>query len=353
MSTRKPVSPSGLSRRGVLGTALAAGAVTTMSAVARGEQSDVDTGPAPAQRDEQTANGRLYELVYGNQRAVVAGVSATLLSWRVDDEELLLTHEADDVGEGYQGKTILPWCNRIDHGRYTFGGQQYQVPINEPERDTALHGLLSFTEWELVRHRRSNVILRTQQHPTYGYPFHLAFEIEFALTGDGVSSTLTAHNVGSDLAPLATATHTYIAAASGTIDTMELELGADTYYLVNDRLIPTGSAPVAGTEYDFRNARPIEQTEMDTAFTDVHRGSDGLAWLGLTRPGGHDVRMWMDASYGYLQVYTDDDSEGHMARSGVAVEPVSCAPDCFNNGDGLVVLEPGQTWRGAFGLRAG
>jgi aldose 1-epimerase len=333
----------GLSRRGALGAALAAGALTAVAAPSAQADPSVASG--------QTANGRVYEIRRGRERAVVAGVAATLLSYQVDGEELLLTHAADDVGEGYQGKTILPWPNRIDHGRYTFQGKEYSVPINEPDRDTALHGLLSFFEWSPVSHGRDSVVLEIQQHPNYGYPFHLVFRIEFTLTGAGLRSTLTARNIGSGPAPYGTADHTYIAAPAGsTIDGMDLELGASTYYVVNDRLIPTGTAPVAGTPYDFRRRKRIGPTTMDTAFKDVRRGADGLATVSFTRPGGHDVRLWMDSSYAYLQVYTDDGPTGHPPRSGLTVEPVSCAPNCFNTGDGLVVLQPGATWRGTWGL---
>ncbi|RZS32269.1 aldose 1-epimerase [Herbihabitans rhizosphaerae] len=329
-----------LSRRTAIGGALAAGAAMTVG------------GTASAQPGERhTASGRVYELRHGDQHAVIAGVAATLLSYRAGGEELLLTHPADEMGEGYQGKTILPWPNRIDHGRYTFGGVEHQVPINEIERDTALHGLLSFTEWEPVRHERDHVVLRIRQYPHYGYPFELAFQIEFSLGPDGLRSTLTARNTGDSPAPFGTANHTYVRAASGTIDSMELELGADTHYLVNDRLIPTGTAPVAGTPYDFRTRRRIGDTLMDTAFTGLRRNARGVASVHFGRPGGRNVEMWMDRGYGYLQVYTDDGPDGHPPRSGITVEPVSCAPNCFNTGDGLVVLEPGERWRGSFGYR--
>ena len=338
---------SKLNRRAALGTALAAGTVTATATSAHAVP-----GGGPPGHHEQTASGRVYRLRHHDQTALVGGVAATLLSWRVGGTELLLTHSPDDVGEGYQGKTILPWPNRIDHGTYTFGGTEYVVPINEPARDTALHGLLSFTEWQPVKHSHNRLVLETQQHPTYGYPFHLTFRLEYELDDGGVRSTLTARNIGDTAAPFGTANHTYIAAPDGTrINDMGLQLGADTYYVVNDRLIPTGTAPVAGTKYDFRDRRTIGATVMDTAFTGLPRDSDGLATVSFTRPGGHDVDLVLDGGYDYLQVYTDDAPQGHPPRSGLTVEPVSCAPDAFNNGDGLVVLDPGKQWHGTWQLR--
>ncbi|TWF96230.1 hypothetical protein [Saccharopolyspora dendranthemae] len=88
-----------INRRGaLLGAAGAAGAMAALPGIAQA---------APGGRP--TASGHLYEIGAGRSRVVVGGVAASMLSWKVDDQEMLLTHDPDDVGEGYQGKTILPW----------------------------------------------------------------------------------------------------------------------------------------------------------------------------------------------------------------------------------------------------
>lgn len=330
--------------RRAFGTAAAGAAAMTVLA----GRATAQTPAAQA----STAQGRVYEIAAGRHQVVVSGVAATLLSWKADGVELLLTHPATDLGEGYRGKTILPWPNRIDHGQYSFGGKNLQVPINEPKRDAALHGLMAFVEWEPVRHDRDRVVLSYVLHPQYGYPFSLRFEIEYRVSGSGVSSTLTAHNGGPTGAPFGTANHTYIAASTGKIDSIEFELPASTYYVTNDRLIPTGTAPVSGTEYDFRTARPLGQTTMDTAFTGLTRRRDGTAVVRFGRPDGHDVELWVDKTHEYLQVYTDDTPDTNRpARAGITVEPMTCAPNAFVTGDGLIVIPPGGTHRGTWGYR--
>ncbi|MCI2417595.1 aldose 1-epimerase family protein [Saccharopolyspora sp. K220] len=331
-----------ITRRTALATAAGA---TTAAALTGQAAAQPPSGP-------QTANGRLYEIRSGRQRAVVAGVAATLLSWQVDGKELLLTHSADDVGEGYRGKTILPWPNRIDHGRYTFGGEELQVPINEPERDAALHGLMNFVEWQPVQHRPDKVVLDYLLHPHYGYPFQLAFQIEYAVDASGVRSTLSATNVGRTNAPFGTANHTYLAAGGNRIDDIAFELPASTYYLVNDRLIPTGKESVEGTQYDFRSSHRIGSTEMDTAFTDLRREPDGTAVVRFNRPDGVRAELWVDQTHRYLQVYTDDSpSTDRPPRAGITVEPMTCAPNAFVTGDGLITLRPGEEHRGSWGYR--
>jgi len=39
-------------------------------------------------------------------------------------------------------------------------------------------------------------------------------------------------------------------------------------------------------------------------------------------------------------------------RTGLAVEPMTCAPNAFRSGDGLEVLDPGATTSATWGLRA-
>jgi aldose 1-epimerase len=39
-----------------------------------------------------------------------------------------------------------------------------------------------------------------------------------------------------------------------------------------------------------------------------------------------------------------------VARRSVAVEPMTCAPNAFRTRDGLVVLEPGETYSGSWGI---
>jgi aldose 1-epimerase len=49
-------------------------------------------------------------------------------------------------------------------------------------------------------------------------------------------------------------------------------------------------------------------------------------------------------------VFTGDAlPEGERRRS-IAVEPMTCAPNAFVSGDGLVVLDPGETHTAAWGI---
>ena len=109
------------------------------------------------------------------------------------------------------------------------------------------------------------------------------------------------------------------------------------------------TTPVAGTEYDFREPRAIAATKLDHGFTDLERDEDGLARVELTNPAsGVALALWVDESYPYLMLFTGDLPE--VERRALAVEPMTCAPNAFRSGEGLIVLEPGGSVTSTWGI---
>ncbi len=73
----------------------------------------------------------------------------------------------------------------------------------------------------------------------------------------------------------------------------------------------------------------------------------------LTAPDGRGLMLWTDPDFGWVQVFTPANfpKPGHPdSRTAVAIEPMTCAADAFNNGWGLRRLEPGEAWSGSWGL---
>lgn len=183
----------------------------------------------------------------------------------------------------------------------------------------------------------------------------LDLRVDYALTDDGLQVMLRASNAGLVAAPLGAGLHPYLALGDGTADDARLQLPARSWMPVDEQAVPTGEVrPVDGTPYDFRSRRRIGRTEIDTCFTDVARDSDGLARVELNydRDGGERrLTVWMDGAYSRLQVYTaDEDPDPDRRRRSVAVEPMTCPPDAFHSGRGLLVLEPGEEFSGRCGI---
>jgi hypothetical protein len=102
----------------------------------------------------------------------------------------------DESADGGRGQPLLPWPNRIVDGRYVFDGQTLQLPIEEVERNNAMHGLTRWQNWSILEHTSNQVRLGLTIHPRPGYPFTLGLEIAYSLGESGLIVQTVAHNRG-------------------------------------------------------------------------------------------------------------------------------------------------------------
>lgn len=62
--------------------------------------------------------------------------------------------------------------------------------------------------------------------------------------------------------------------------------------------------------------------------------------------------VWNPHDLPWVEVHTADTLEPENDRTALAVEPMTCAPDAFNSGAGLVVLPPRGAHTVSWTLRA-
>ncbi|HZM54772.1 MAG TPA: hypothetical protein VFC03_07065, partial [Acidimicrobiales bacterium] len=145
--------------------------------------------------------------------------------------------------------------------------------------------------------------------------------------------------------------HPYLTVGTNTVDMMRLEVPATNRLIADDRGLPVGRGPVAGTEFDFTQGRLIGVTRLDTGFTSLIRGADGRARVELDHAdGGQGTTLWTDERFGYLMIYTGDTLNPEERRTSLAVEPMTCPPDALRSGTDVAVLRPGARWTGSWGI---
>ena len=295
-------------------------------------------------------SGDQIEIREGDCVVVVTEVGAGLRSFTVGDRDVLDGYGADEMAGAGRGQVLMPWPNRIEDGAYEFAGAQHQLPLTELEARNAIHGLVRWVAWRASERDPDRVVLEHVLHPQPGYPFSLALRLEYAVSGEGLHVTSTATNIGRQACPYGSGHHPYLTLGRESVDTLLLRAPGRTVLHADGRGIPDGTAPVDGTEYDFREPRPIGATQLDHAFTDLERDADELARVGLRdQENGSTVTLWLDESYGYVQLFTGD-ALPSVSRRSLAVEPMTCAPNAFRSGDGLLVLEPGESTTGVWGI---
>ena len=308
-------------------------------------------------------SGRQLRLAGHGYEAIIASVGASLRTLTFEGRDLVVPFDADEVRPGYRGATLAPWPNRIVDGRYRFGGVEHQLPLTEPARGQALHGLLAWAEFSDRLVVDDRVVLAAVIEPQSGYPFRIEVEVEYRLDAEGLQQTVTAHNIGADAAPWGTGPHPYLVAGPSTgtgtlgtppVDGWTLLLPASEVLTVTpDRLSPLAVEPVTRhPEWDFRTARRIDDVFIDHAFTGLAR-TDGVAEVRLTADDGTGVAMTWDERCPWVQVHTaDNPGVRGIHRIGLAVEPMTCPPDAFNSGVDLVTLAPGAAHAAGWRIRA-
>jgi len=300
--------------------------------------------------------GVQYEIEAGPYRATVTELGAGLRELTLRGQPVVAGYEADELPPAGAGQLLAPWPNRIDGGRYVFGGAEQHLALTEPARGNAIHGLTRWMAWTVIRHEASAVLLRSAPHGQQGYPFCLEIEAEYRLDADdGLQVAITARNRGSRAAPYGTGSHPYLTVRTPSVDDCELTVPAQSWLPMDDRGIPSGpAATVEGTPYDFREPRAIGTTQLDHALTGLSRDGDGRAWAHLVADGGTGTRvsLWAGQGYHWLQVFTGDPLGPDRRRKAVAIEPMTCPPNAFASTDDLLVLEPGQAVTHAWGIRS-
>src|SRR5699024_6381213 len=86
-------------------------------------------------------SGIPHSLSHGDYTADIASTGATLRTLRFRGRDLIVPFDADKIRPCFHGSILAPWPNRLANGCFTHEGERHQLPLSEPERHNALHGL--------------------------------------------------------------------------------------------------------------------------------------------------------------------------------------------------------------------
>lgn len=281
--------------------------------------------------------GTQYVISRAGYEATITEGGASLRALTYQGRPLIDGFAVDEFPTSGKGQLLMPWANRIGDGRYVFDDRSYQLPLSEPGRQNASHGLVRWVSWSLGAHTSERVDLHYRLMAQSGYPWTLALHVSFEVSARGLCVSQTATNLASSPAPYVAGAHPYLRVGD-RVDDLELTVPAATRMLTDERKLPTGLTPVEGTDYDFRIPRVIGSTEWDHAVTDLARGEDDKTWVTLRDPSaGTGVALWADGRYPWLQIYTADDAPA-INRRALAVEPMTGPPDAFRTGTDVIRL---------------
>jgi aldose 1-epimerase len=291
---------------------------------------------------------------------------------RFDDIVLGFDSAAEYLqGGDYFGATVGRYANRIAGGRFSIGGESYQLELNSGPH--AEHGGAEGFHrkiWRVEETDASNgaAVRLSLLSPDgdQGYPGELSVNLKYTLTNhDELWVEYRATTAAATVLNLTNHTYWSLAAGADALEAL-LCVQADGYTPVDESLIPTGEIrPVAGTAFDFRtpqiiSARIRDGSEVQLQFgrgydhNFVLRGEAGRLRMAarLEEPRSGRVLEMLTTEPG-LQVYTGNCLSGavlgkggrlYRQGDGIALESQHF-PDSPNHPQfPSTILEPGRVW---------
>lgn len=291
----------------------------------------------------------LVEIHSGNARAIIDPRGAVLHEYRNGGVALTEPGSARTKWLA-SGDTMFPWPIRVRDGRWAYQGEDHQLEITEPAFNNAIHGLVQDVVFTVQLRAENTVTLAARVDQAPGYPFTLTLEVQYSLLPDGLTVTYRVTNHGETVAPFGIGAHPYLCVGDVPVDRLSVRIPARQFAVEDEQLIPVSRERVDGSTYDFSRGRSIAGWRGSVAYT----GFGGKAVCALLDEAGRGSELWADPEFAWVQFFVTDgfgsDPSGTGGKAAVAIEPLTCAVDALNSGDGIIALDPGECWSGSWGI---
>lgn len=230
----------------------------------------------------------------------------------------ILMDSTDGVSTHGGCTLLIPYANRVRNASYRWRGKDYYLPKNNGQH--SIHGFTRDMEWEVLSESASDTLSLRTEVEREDYPSKLECESCFRLSEKFLEISLSFLNSGSMDLPLSVGFHPYFLHDGYWKIEAPSEIKILNY---GDSYFPDGTT----SDFDSGLLTSTNPKELDNCF---HVGSNLTLITKNYKIAVHNENME------YFVIYNGEYSRG----SSVAIEPMTSAPDAFNNGIGLIKLSP-------------
>lgn len=240
-----------------------------------------------------------------------------------------------NITDGFRSARLSPFTCRLNKGKYNFNNHSYQVEkfFIGPH---AIHGITFDAVYEIKEtfaddHQASVVLHNQYTGSDKGYPFAFDVTLTWKLeTGNKLSINSSIHHSNPGTIPYAEGWHPYFKLGTD-VNEYSLQFDSDTQLEFDETLLPTGNE-IKDTRFQYGSL--LEDTFLDNCY-ELNDSAHPKCVLSNKQI---QLTILPESTYRYLQVYTPPH------RKSIAIENLSGAPDAFNNGIGLRLLDPNHTY---------
>jgi len=221
---------------------------------------------------------------------------------------------------------LLPYSNRIAHGRFNWQGHPFQLALNFDGDPHPLHGVGWMSRWEVEPPSGpsgpAEVALRLDHRADDNWPFDFSARQLFQLSPTSLRAELSLTNTAAQAAPVGMGWHPYFPRRARS----RLHVECNGRWELDALKLPTQLVPQPGVDAD------LAHLAYDHCFE---------GWSGPARIRDERFALTLRSSLTRLVIYTP------QGEDYFAVEPVSHVTNAVNqpapSALGLVTLQPGQT----------
>lgn len=254
---------------------------------------------------------------------------------------------------------LFPFPNRIRDGAFTWDGQTYRLPLNDPAQKNAIHGFACRVPWRVIDQGAdgdsawlTGAFRCSVDAPQNRVMWPADHEIRLTVRLGKGTLRLEAevHNPDRVPLPFGLGYHPYFRlpfAGDALADDCQVEVPAEKYWPLEGNL-PSGKPRELDAKRDLNRPRRVGELALDDMLTALPARPprlDGLVERGTVYAAGKGGPMRLFCSPVFREMVVFNPPH----RQAFCVEPYTCPTDAINlqaagHDVGWLVLGPGETW---------
>ncbi len=230
----------------------------------------------------------------------------------------------------YASAILFPFTGRVKNGKYTFNNTIHQLKINNPETQSALHGLVYNKNFNLISSKtteKSQIIIlkHNQTEREIGFPFKYSIILTYTFFKKGIELNIHVKNEDDESFPFSLGWHPYF--FSENLHESRLLINSSKKILFDKEMSPVKFKP-----NNYNSDFQIKDTKLDDCFFMLKNDID------FETPK-YRLNIKSTAIENYIQVYTPTTEKNY-----IAIEPLTAPPNSLNNKIGLQILNPDEEY---------
>lgn len=232
---------------------------------------------------------------------------------------------------------LVPFSNRIAHGRFRFDGRDVALPPDRLGLPHAIHGHGWKAPWRVERADQAEAVVAFDHEPD-AWPWAYGARQTYGLDADGLTVTLSLENRSDRPMPAGLGLHPYFPRPAGTT----VRVAVDRFWRGDATNLPVEQVAASDT---MRTG--AAWTVGDQVWDNCFAGWSGTAVIAMPS-AGLEITIEADPPFGHLVIFVPE------GRDFFCLEPVSHANNAVNlktEGTGPHILEPGAVLTGTIRIR--